>query len=74
MTMAPTMKMRTLICKAHLRPIFSVRGRQKSAPKNAPAWKADVMLLEMLLAWAAVTLKSVLKLWRAMVVPMKAES
>jgi hypothetical protein len=44
------------------------------APKKAPAWKEAVMLLDMLLAWEGTTLKSLLKLSRAMVVPIKAES
>lgn len=44
------------------------------APKNAPAWKADVMLLEMLALFSGVMPKSATKLLRAIVVPMKAES
>lgn len=44
------------------------------APKKAPAWKADVMLLEMLLASAGKILKSFLKLARAIVVPRNAPS
>lgn len=48
--------------------------KQKMAPKKAPAWNADVMLLEMLLASAGEMLKSLLKLARAIVVPMNAPS
>lgn len=44
------------------------------APKKAPAWNADVMLLDTLFAVEDVIAKSSLKLVRAMVVPMKAES
>jgi hypothetical protein len=44
------------------------------APKKAPAWKAEVILLEISLACSGKIPKSCLKLGRAMVVPMKAES
>lgn len=48
--------------------------KQKMAPKKAPAWNVDVILLEMLLASAGEMSKSLLKLARAIVVPMKAPS
>lgn len=51
-----------------------LRRKQKMAPKKAPAWKAEVILLEMSAASFLLMLKSVLKLSRAMVVPTKAES
>lgn len=44
------------------------------APKKAPAWNADVMLLEMSAAALALMLNDALKLALAMVVPMNAES
>lgn len=52
----------------------SVLKKQSTAPPRAPAWKADVMLLEMLFEFSALMPKSLLKLLRAMVVPMNAES
>jgi hypothetical protein len=72
--MAPTTKMKTLSWRAHLRPIHSVKKKQKMAPKKAPAWKAEVMLLEISLACSGSIPKSALKLGRAIVVPIKAES
>jgi hypothetical protein len=53
---------------------LNVLKKQKMAPKKAPAWKEAVMLLDIFLASEATTLKSLLKLSRAMVVPIKAES
>lgn len=47
---------------------------EAKAPPRAPAWNAEVMLLEMLFAWGPETPKSALKLARAIVVPMNAES
>lgn len=47
---------------------------EAKAPPRAPAWKAEVMLLEMLFACGPDTPKSALKLARAIVVPMNAES
>jgi len=44
------------------------------APKKAPAWKVAVMLLEISAESSGLMLKSRLKLSRAMVVPIKAES
>ena len=48
--------------------------KQNNAPKNAPAWKTEVMLLETALLLDLVIWKSARKLSRAMVVPTKAES
>lgn len=47
---------------------------EAKAPPRAPAWNAEVMLLEMLFACGPDTPKSALKLARAIVVPMNAES
>jgi len=44
------------------------------APKKAPAWKADVMLLEISFELAGVIPKSLRKLFLLMVVPTNAES
>lgn len=44
------------------------------APKKAPAWKTEVMLLEIALLFESVMPKSVMKLSREIVVPTKAES
>lgn len=71
---APTTKMTELTSSAHFRPTRSVIRKQNMAPKKAPAWNAEVMLLEMLFATSSVILKSLLKLSLAIVVPMKAES
>lgn len=71
---APTTKMTELTSSAHFRPTRSVIKKQNMAPKKAPAWNAEVMLLEMLFASSPVMLKSLLKLSLAIVVPMKAES
>lgn len=71
---APTVKMTELHSRAHFRPTRSVIRKQNMAPKKAPAWNAEVMLLEMLLATSSVMLKSLLKLSLAIVVPIKAES
>lgn len=71
---APTTKMTELTSSAHFLPTRSVIKKQKMAPKKAPAWNAEVILLEMLLATSSVMLKSLLKLSLAIVVPMKAES
>lgn len=71
---APTTKITELTSSAHFRPTRSVIKKQNMAPKNAPAWNAEVMLLEMLFATSPVMPKSLLKLSLAIVVPMKAES
>ncbi len=52
----------------------SSHKKQKIAPKKAPAWKVDVILLEISAASDSTMLKASTKLWRAMVVPIKAES
>lgn len=71
---APTTKMTELTSSAHFLPTRSVIKKQNMAPKKAPAWNAEVMLLEILFATEAVIPKSLLKLSLAIVVPMKAES
>lgn len=68
------MKIDTLVSSVHFRPIRSVTKKQRRAPTSAPAWKADVMLLDTSFAFAAVMPKAVLKYARDIVVPMKAES
>lgn len=53
--------------------VFILR-KQKMAPKKAPAWNDAVILLEILFASEPYTLKSRMKLSRAIVVPTNAES
>jgi hypothetical protein len=48
--------------------------KEINAPTSAPAWNAEVMLLETSFELAGVTPKSALNPAREMVVPMKAES